>query len=227
MWLTERDVRLLRDLSLSHVLSRDQVIELGYFGSVTRANTRLRELRGLGLLRQLDTPFFSQSLYAVTSRASEVVGERLYALTATRTGSPRFLQHALCVTNVRISLLKRGAEHWRFEQQVSTAFRFGGRGFEVRPDGLALTPGALVAVEADLGHVAPEKFRQKLKGYEAFVSSGECLSAWGLPTFSLLVVTTGPLRAKRLSRLLPSPCGFEFICKPSDRLGIPFAGAWS
>lgn len=225
--LTERDVRLLRDLSLSHLLSRDQAIALGYFGSVTRANARLRALRELGLARAIDTPFFAQSLYAATPRAAEAVGERLSALTAARTGSPRFLQHALCVTNVRVAMRARGAAEWRFEQQLKRSFRFGGRDWEVRPDGMAVDGGRLVAVEADLGHVAPGKFREKLRAYEAFALSGECALRWGRESFTLLVVTTGPLRAARLARLLPDPRGFALVCKPHDHLGIPFAGSWS
>lgn len=224
---TERDARLLRDLVLSHVLSRDQAIALGYFGSVTRANARLRGLRELGLVRALDTPFFAQGLYAATPKASGLVGERLAPLAASRTGSPRFLQHALCVTNVRVAMLGRGATGWRFEQQLRAAFRSGGKDLEVRPDGMAVDAGRLVAVEADLGHVAPAKFREKLRAYEAFALSGECCRAWGQDAFTLLVVTTGPLRAARLARLLPAPRGFRLACRPHDALGIGFPGAWS
>lgn len=165
-------MRLLRDLTLSHVLSRDQVIELGYFGSVTRTNTRLRELRELGLVRTLDTPFFAQRLYAVSATASEVVGPRIAPLTATRTGSPRFLQHALSVTNTRIVLLGRGGERWLFEQQARTTFTFGGKDWDVRPDGIAVEKGTHLPVEVDLGHVAPAKFKEKLASYHAFVESG-------------------------------------------------------
>lgn len=225
MRVTERDVRLLRDLSLSHVLSRDQTISLGYFGSVTRANTRLRGLRRLGLLRAIDTPFFGQALHAVLPKAADYVGHRLAPLTAARTGSPRFLQHAICVTNVRIALLAKGASGWRFEQQLRTTFSYGGREFEARPDGMALVGNAPVAVEVDLGHVAPSKFLAKLKSYEAFATSREC-RRWGSESFSLLVVTTGKLRAARLSRLLV-PAGFSLRCEPHDKLGVPFPGAWS
>lgn len=225
MRLTERDVRLLRDLSLSHVLSRDQILALGYFGSVTRANTRLRGLKGLGFVQAIDTPFFAQSLYSVAPKASEIVGERLSALTASRTGTPRFLQHALAVTNARIALIAKGGTGWKFEQQLRASFRFGGKEQEVRPDGMILKGGGPVALEVDLGHVAPAKFREKLRAYEAFALSGEC-RRWGAGSFSLLVVTTGKLRAARLSRLLV-PSGFALRCEPHDRLGIPYPRAWS
>ena len=226
--LTERDVRLLRDLVLSHCLTRaTKTIALGYFGSVTRANARLRGLRELGLAKALDTPFLGQFLYAATPRAADAVGERLAPLAAARVGSPRFVRHALCVTNVRIALMAKGAGGWRFEQQCRHAFRHVGRDWEVRPDGLALTATGPVAVEADLGHVAPAKFREKLRAYEAFALSGECRPAWGHGSFTLLVVTTGPLRAARLARLLPDPRGFRLACRPHDQLGVPFPGAWS
>lgn len=225
--LTDRDVRLLRDLTLSHLLSRDQAISLGYFGSVTRANTRLRGLRSLGLVRALETPFMGQLLYAATPKAAGLVGERVAPLAASRTGSPRFVRHALFVTNVRVALLRKGASAWRFEQQSRHEFSHGGKRWEARPDGLALTESGPVAVEADLGHVDPKKFKEKLRAYEAFALSGECARLWGRETFTLLTVTTGPLRAKRLGRLLPEPRGFRHVCRPHDQMGVPLPGAWS
>ncbi len=114
MRITERDMRLIRDMALGHVLSRDQIIDLDYFGSVTRTNTRLRELRSEGFVRPIATPFPAQHLYCVGAEAHGVLSERISSLVAARTGSPRFLQHALCVTNVRIGT-GRGAtqERWR------------------------------------------------------------------------------------------------------------------
>lgn len=227
MRLTPRDIRLLRDMALSHVLSRDQVISLQYFGSVTRANTRLRELAALGLVRVLTTPFFSQQLYMVTNRAGAAVGERVSCLLRGRSGSPRFLQHALCVTNARITLLERGATGWRFEQQAERTFRFGATQFEVRPDGLALLPDAAIAVEADLGHVAPAKFREKVRAYEAFARSGECDLAWGRPSFRLLVITTGRRRSATLTKILGEHPAIDFLCQPHDQIGVKWAGGWS
>lgn len=227
MRLTDRDVRLLRDLVLSHAMCRDQVIELGYFGSVARTNTRLRELRGCGLAKAIETPFLGQAVYAAGPKSPEVVGERLAGLAASRNGTPRFLRHAISVTNVRIAMMAKGAKAWRFEQQARAQFRHGGRDWEVRPDGIAVRSGGAVAVEVDLGHVDPAKFRDKLLSYDAFAASGGCPQHWGSETFSLVVVTTGPLRAARLARQLPDNCGFAFACKPADQIGVRFPGAWS
>lgn len=227
MRLTRRDIRLLKDLALSHVLSRDQIIALGYFKSVTRLNTRLRMLKELGFIRALSTPFFNQNLYVVGAKAPAVLGERLGALVLNRAKSPRFLQHALCTTNVRIALLRQGASAWRFEQQLWTSFMHCGTSYTVRPDGLAFMGDTPVLIEVDLGHVTPQKFRQKLDTYDWFLLSDRCQQLWNVKTFSLLTVTTGQRRAQRLKRLMPSDAAFSMIVKNFDELGATLAGGWS
>ena len=227
MRLTLRDNRLIRDMALSHVLSRDQVIELRYFSSVTRANTRLRELRSLGLVRRIETPFFGQALYSVGPKAKEVLGERIGPIVAGRTGSPRFLKHSISVTDVRIALIDRGGTAWRFEQQLRSSFEYLGRTYEVRPDGMAIGSSGPIALEVDLGHVAPAKFKAKLDAFDAFVRSGEALRQWRHESFKLLTITTGPLRASRLKRLVSRDCPYEFACMTFDQLGLPKVGSWS
>ena len=227
MRLTPRDVQLVKDIGLSYVMSRDQIVSLGYFSSVTRANTRMRALRALGLLRRIETPFFAQSLFVAGPRSVDIVGERIASILAGRTSSPRFIQHALCVNNVRLALLEKGATAWRFEQQLSSSFRFAGREYQVRPDGLTVSDAGLVAVEVDLGHVAPSKFREKLLGFDAFAASGECARHWHAPTFKVLTVTTGKLRAKRLICCVPQDSRFTFECLTFDQLSVPFIGHWS
>lgn len=227
MRLTTRDRTLVRDIALSHVMSRDQIISCGYFSAVRRLNARLRPLVAHGYLRRLDTPFFAQSLYAAGSHAPLIVGERIGLLLTGRQKSPRFLQHALAVTTIRISLCKGSKAEWRFEQQASTTFSYGGRSLMVKPDGLVVTPNTCIAVEADLGHVAPQKIREKLETYKAFVLSGACRHAWKCERFVVLIVTSGPLRARRLRRLLPAQTPFDFHCMSHDEYGVAWPGGWS
>lgn len=226
MRITERDIKLVKDIALSHVVSRDQVIDLGYFSSITRANTRLRELSSLSLIKRLETPFFGQSLYAVGRKGSNVVGVRISAIIEKRLASPRFVQHALNVTNVRIALKKRGASEWRFEQQASLSFKYD-QTYEIRPDGVVLTDKLPILIETDLGHVTPSKFLAKLKAYRAFVQSGTCQKVYKCPSFRLLTVTTGPDRSRHLSSLLPPDPGFEYLVQTFDELGIPRVTGWS
>ncbi len=227
MRITSRDVRLVRDLALSHVLSRDQMLALGYFHSITRVNTRLRELEREHIVRRLETPFFAQSLYVIGRGAEVLLGERILPLTMRRAETPRFLQHALCVTNIRICLAAKGLREWKFEQQVRSTFTYVGKRFDVRPDGLAVMSSGPVLIEADPGHVDPAKFREKLTGYEAFAKSGEAERQLSSSRFKVLVVTTGQLRARRLTRLVSTSTPFDFACIPAPQLGISFARSWS
>lgn len=222
MIITRRDVSLLRDLALSHVLSRDQVLALGYFGSVTRANTRLRGLIELGFVRRLSTPFFGQGLYSATKRATDLVGENIAPLLASRLGSPRFLQHALAVTNSRIALVAKSGGEWRFEQQL---WRKANR-HEIRPDGLILASFPTF-VEIDMGHVAPAKFKAKLAGYQALAETGICQSLYGFESFRLLTITSGSLRAHHLRRLLPPNAGFDFRVQTFEDIGVARTSSWS
>jgi len=223
--ITRRDITVLRDLALSHVLSRDQLIELSHFGSITRANTRMRELIGLGFARRLESPFFGQSLFMVTKQAAEVVGERISGLIENRASSPRFVQHALSVTNVRIALQRKSSAAWRFEQQLWRRIQ-GSKEHELRPDGL-LMASLPILVEVDMGHASAPRFKEKLTAYQALARSGQCQSLYGFSQFRVLVVTTGPLRSRHLRRLQPSGAGFELLVQTFDEVGATPITPWS
>lgn len=223
MRFTERDIRLVRDIALSHVLSRDQVIELGYFDSVTRCNTRLRELGAMNAVRQISTPFHNQSLYIAGSLAGELCGDRVERLMADRIGSPRFVRHALSVTNCRIALCKRGGSGWRFEQQL---WRTVGK-HEIRPDGLIVLKGIPTFIEVDLGHVSGPKFREKLKGFESLTVGTTCTDIYGFPSFRLLIVSTSPRRVRHLRSLVSDHARLECLVTTFKELGAPSVGCWS
>lgn len=225
MRITKRDVTVLRDLALSHLLSRDQLLGLGHFLSITRVNTRMRELTSVGLVRRLDSPFFGQNLYMATKGASEVVGERISSLIDGRASSPRFVQHAMSVTNVRIALQKESSGVWRFEQQLWRKIP-GANGHEVRPDGLLISC-IPIFIEVDMGHASASRFKEKLTSYQALASSGKCQSLYGFAQFRVLAVTTGTLRSRHLRRLMPPNAGFEFLVQTFDEIGATPITPWS
>jgi len=222
MRLTDRDVRLIRDVSLSHLLSRDQIISL-YFGSVTRGNTRLRDLAKARFITALRTPFHGQTLYGPGPLAVEIVGENIAPLLANRAESPRFVQHALTVSNLRLSLLAKGAKRWVFEQQLWRDVD----GHSLKPDGLAITTRLPVFIECDMGHTAPSKFKDKLNSYRALAHGGRCAACYGFNDFRLIIATIGPRRAARLRSLIPADAGFECLVQTFSELGIPIVGGWS
>lgn len=223
MRFTERDITLVRDIALSHVVSRDQLIELGYMTSVTRCNTRLRELAAVNAVRQISTPFHAQSLYIAGSLAGELCGERIERLLADRVGSPRFVRHALSTTNVRIALQKRGGSGWRFEQQLwRTVSKH-----EIRPDGLMVLKGSPTFIEVDLGHVSGPKFTEKLNGYSLLADGSTCADLYGFTTSRLLIVTTSLRRARHLRALTSDHSRLECLVTTFEELGAPSVGCWS
>ena len=226
MTLTDRDLRLIRDVCLSHVMSRDQILALGYFTSVSRANRRLSVLASAHYLKVLQIPFKLQRLFVAGAKSPGVVGARIASIIKGRAGTPRFLQHCLAVTEIRIATLDIEGGQWRFEAQVRDQFRFGPSIVEVRPDGAILTDSTVHFVEADLGNVSSAKFAAKLSGYSRYLESDRYWSSYGDRTPSVLIVTTGSRRMNHLHALLPSgqSC-FEF--KFFEEIGAEAVGGWS
>jgi hypothetical protein len=215
----------VRDVILSRVLSRDQIIRLGYFHSVCRANARLASLVGGGVLRVLKTPFFGQHLYAGASDAIAVAGPRV-GLHLVRGETPQFVQHALAVTDTRLALLARDY-NWRFEAQVRHKFSFRGQNFDVRPDGVAFKVDRAMFVEVDLGHTSQSRFLSRFAEYRAFVESGEFKALFEEKDPVVLVVTTGSLRARRLDSLTNGSNMPPIRVVASKELGVEFVGGWS
>lgn len=225
MRVTRRDISILRDLALSHLLSRDQLMQLGYFGSITRTNTRMRSLVELGLVKRLESPFFGQSLFMVSKQAADVVGERISALIEGRASSPHFVRHAMSITNVRIALSQKSDGTWRFEQQLWRTLR-GSIRHEVRPDGL-FQASQPIFIEVDMGHASAPRFKEKLITYQALAHSGQCQALYGFNEFRVLTVTTGNLRSRHLLRLLPPDPGFEYLVRTFEEVGATPISPWS
>lgn len=227
MILTQRDKDLVFEIAMSHVLSRDQILALGLFNSVTRVNTRMRVLRELGLLRNLETPFFRGSLYGPGPNASEVLTGRAAGLIANRQPSPRFLRHALATTEIRLALKSKGASNWQYEPMLWRVFEHAGKTLEIRPDGMAMSVKGPILVECDMGHVSPQKLGEKLKNYHQFASGGHAKRLYQIDSFNLLIVTTGKLRATHLRDLEPDRCSYGFLVQTFEELGVPLIGGWS
>lgn len=225
MKLTERDVRLLKDLALSRVLSRDQLLKLGYFESVNRCNRTMARLAGAGYMLVLETPFQRQRLYSASREAAEIVGARTARYLTNRKLTPRFLVHALAVTEVRAALLRRGASSWRFEAQLRHSFTYHGKTLEVRPDGMSLSEGKPTLLEVDLGHCSSGKFRAKVAAYRAYALSGAFERAYSAPEIAVLTVTTGSLRKRRLEKLAEGDERFGFLT--FEELGAAKPEVWS
>lgn len=227
MKLTDRDIRLVRDVCISHVLSRDQILALNYFSSISRANRRLSLLVQDRYLKVHDVPFQHQRLFIAGPKASDIVGSRIASLVRSRAGTPRFLQHALAVTNVRIAITENEVSEWRFEAQIRDQFVHGSRRFQIRPDGALLTESAIQFIEADLGHVSSSKFAEKISGYYRYLESGRFQTVYGHRVGTVLVITTGKLRLFHLISVISASRRACFEFKTYEELSTATFGGWS
>ena len=225
MRLTERDLRLIRDIALSHVLSRDQLLRLGYFTSVSRCNRTMTRLSKSGLVRPLLTPFHGQRLYSATIEAGGIVGARIAQLLTNRPASPRFLLHSLSVTEVRISVLANGAESWRFEAQLWHSFAYHGKTYEVRPDGMAVIEGRPALIEVDLGHCSSSKFSRKLLAYRNYELCGAFERAYNASKLRVLTFTTSERRKRHFEAL--AQADERFGCLTFYESGVTVPEVWS
>lgn len=225
MRITERDVRLIRDVALSHTLSRDQLIKLGYFRSVSRCNRTMTRLSMSGFVKPLLTPFHGQRLYSATVEATGIVGARIAQLLTNRPTSPRFLLHCLSVTEVRIAVLDSGAEAWRFEAQLRHSFAFHGRAYEVRPDGMAVIEGQPTLIEVDLGHCSSSKLSRKLLAYRNYELCGAFERAYNSSELRVLTFTTSERRKRHFEAL--AQADERFGCLTFSEAGVSVPEIWS
>jgi hypothetical protein len=165
-------------------------------------------------------------MYRAGPLAAVVAGERIAVLLSGRAPSPRFVRHALAVTEVRLAVEARGLA-WRFEPQVRAEFEWRGKRLEARPDGVGLSADRVVFVEADLGNVSLGSFAKKLKGYAAYVDSGACRTAYGDARPEILAVTTGALRKRHLEGIPFPTAAARFRAVTFADLGLRVPGAWS
>lgn len=209
MKITRRDRMLLNDVALHHVMTREQIVGLGYFASLQRANARLLMLRKAGLLnlvRLNPSVETRQHLYAVSRSAIDFLDARIGSLLAARSITPRHVDHSLAVVDIRIKLLGLGMASWLAEPQVRHRYSIASgsqtRTEDFRPDGLARFHNDLVFVEADRGNVSLSRMKLKLASYASYSKRGAMKATYGVNAARLLIVTTGSLRKSHLIRIV-------------------------
>lgn len=225
--LQVRDERLMLDLFAHGVLTRDQIIRLGYFGSIQRCNSRLLRLKRHGFIQLINHPAIggsSPALYSVGRRASPLLAERLQLsegelLRATSSGAAlSFLEHTLLLTEMRIIFersfkgVSTGRYSWRGEALCRHVYLSGNHKRVIKPDACMRWQTGRDSenwfVELDLGNASQAAIRSKLETYVQYQFDGAYREVYGDPQFGLILVTTGRQRVQNLLRLcaaLPFP----------------------
>ncbi len=222
MRLETRDRQVLAETFLSRVVRRDDLIGLGFFGSVPRCNARLLALKGEGYLRakshlggaELRAPLYLCSAKGVRVAAAELEIAPDEAIEAHRAGVRDLaIRHALKCTDLRLQFKRDLTEReplclaeWSQEFLCHHEFTTSGnRTVVIKPDALAVLEceGQThhLFIEADLGNAAVPKYREKINRYRQYEATGAFAEAYGAESFSVLTVTTDERRLTNLLRV--------------------------
>lgn len=220
--LTERDLQLIESVALASVVTRRQIMELGFFSSISRGNRRLRCLFDGGYLRRTFLAcdaYAAEAAYLLGPAGAPIVAERTgldfadIRRQAQRLPARTFLEHHIAMVEVRLAIeadaAKRGyevvAHYWESECRHEYTLGKGQRRL-VKPDGFFLVqPGnrSLAAfIEVDRGCVSRDQLAKTFRRYRDYLSDGAFTACYGQDTFDVLVVTTvGKRRIDNLLRL--------------------------
>jgi hypothetical protein len=208
--LTTRDCRLIEDIALHHLMTREQIVTLGYFTSISRANRRLLTLVKSGYLERIRVNSAAEprkALYRASQTASAAIDPRVTALLSSRRVSAMQLDHSLAVVDARIKLKTLGMDRWLAEPQcrhqytVSQGLRRVSE--DVRPDGVARFGDRLLFVEVDRGNVSLSRIKAKLQAYATYQRSGMLNETYGPIDPAILIITTATLRKRNIAGVIP------------------------
>jgi DNA-binding HxlR family transcriptional regulator len=214
--LTDRDRVILECCRRFRLLQRDQIMALGSFGSLTRANTRLKALVSVGILSRKQIPVYpghgsAQALYHLGRGAASVMfGETDWLASHVRQASRwdlRQVEHVLAANQVLVDF--HSALHSRTGVQLLS--------FQTEPElrqifcDLALVPDGWVSwieggvrfncfVEVDLGTEGLIQWREKVLAYLRYAESGQHQERFGFRGFRVVVLAESRVRLENLRR---------------------------
>ena len=228
--LQRRDRRLLQHMALMRVMDREDAECLGHFRSVTRANARLLQLTGAGLLTRL--PFGTRLcgqkfLYALTRAGAQAINTTyrapLWPAYATLAWNPT-LEHQLLVNRLYRDLndlIRHGRGYlslWRtFSEPWSTDIR-------VIPDAYAEittdTHRHAVFFELDRGTETTKVWTRKVEQYLALARSGDVERRFQHSRFKVAVLLPSRRRLESIRRVVAQQTTKVFwFAAPPDGAG--------
>jgi hypothetical protein len=202
--LQQRDLHLLRELSVMRVVDREQAKIVAGFHSTTRANARLLALTRAGLLRRffLGSGGGRKALYALSPKGAQAADVPVRGPRRPQDAllvADYFVGHQLAVNGIYCAL-KYGAipvpqvmfHRWlSFHEPVVP-------GISLIPDGYVefKTPAGITAcfLEVDLGHESQAIWKGKAQHYLQLALSGKYQEQFGPERFRVLVVANSERR---------------------------------
>lgn len=243
--LQERDRQILQGVYKYRLLSRKQIQSLFGFGSLTRVNTRLRQLFDAKLLDRIFTPVFwgsPEAYYCLGIRGAEFIAENakedIFEIKRKRRQilktSSLFLKHQIAVNEVRIAfeLIFNNFPDFQLQFQTDNIQIISNRGKVFIPDGymVFLYQGRIFALflEIDLGTETLNRIQEKAETYLAFGLSGEYQRQFGNKYFRVLFICSSLERLKNIKRVIEKKTDKMFWLTTTDKISFEtiFTNIW-
>jgi hypothetical protein len=214
--LTDRDQRLIEHLYRFRLLSRNQIMALTHFNSLTRANTRFASLVKVKLLARKQTPVVSghggaQALYHLAPGSAAVLNVDPGAVIAQTRQVARWdlrqVEHILTANQIIVDFLSAVD---RLPETPTPAFRtepelrrtFLGKPFV--PDGWFAWADSgkqfNCFAEVDLSHEGLTQWRKKVLDYLAYAESGLHQEMFSFRSFRVIVLAGSERRLENLRK---------------------------
>lgn len=213
---TDRDKQILEQMFRFRLLSRDQIMALAPFNSLTRANTRLAKLVRAKLLGRKHTPVIpgrggAQSLYHLAPGSTAILSADPGTIIAQSRQASRWdlrqIEHVITSNQVLVdflSAINRLPEtqlvSFRTEPELRRAFLEQ----PLVPDGwFTWTEQGKrfnCFIEVDLAHEGLTQWRKKILDYLTYAESGLHQEMFSFRSFRVLVVAEGSRRLENLRK---------------------------
>lgn len=236
--LQERDLHVLREISLMRIIDREQAKTIGRFGSTTRVNARLLQLTRAGLLRRYFQGTIAggaKALYSLSEKGAHYLG---VPVSGPRRRSDEavvgdfFIQHQLAINEVYCSVKYPDGRNAELFNAWRSFPKNPMPGLHLIPDGYfeLATPAGIVAafLEVDLGHERPKVWREKVKHYLEIAASGSFEREFQQKRFRVLVVADSERRLDAIRSIVLAETQkiFWFTTFASIRTSGFFAAIW-
>jgi hypothetical protein len=228
MRLTGRDLQIVHAVYQYELLTTQQLALL-FFPSLHQAYARLSQLYHHGFLERqflgvyadkMNTPL----LYSLAKRGAQLLQAELGLEVQMRGNgkrrSPLFLEHAVAINHVRVSIAKAcqetdefGLSKWLSENELKADYdRVTIRTVRGRARNLSLIPDSYFCLqtplgvahfflELDRGTMTTQRFQSKILAYDAYYASGAYQRRYQAKSLRVLTVTLSAGRMNNLRRV--------------------------
>jgi len=207
-----RDREFLKELSVLRIVDLEQAKEVAGFGSLSRANKRLRKLVSAGLLRRfsLGSGGGRKALYSLSQKGAQVAGVPARGLRRPQGAmlvADYFVEHQLAVNAICCTVKFRpipphgiAFHRWlAFYETVAPELR-------LIPDGYVefFTPHGIepAFLEIDLGTESLAIWKEKSRQYLQLAMSGAYRRTFGRDRFRVLVVVNSERRMDSIRKTI-------------------------